>query len=142
MFFISILFSLYIYKPQPTSPISPPSLPLPPPRRYDASNTDYDAFCDGTLIVVNLHSYLPKLGKFGQKKKKKGGRGSSAASAASTASAVPRTLAHEMVVTVTHELAHLLERGGGHGPEWRDTHMSLLQEIYADLVDQAASSSQ
>ena len=37
----------------------------------------------------------------------------SAASAASTASAVPRTLAHEMVVTVTHELAHLLERGGG-----------------------------
>ena len=48
----------------------------------------------------------------------------------------PRGLLHDLVVTVTHELAHLLVSGGGHGPNWRDAHMGLLQQVYADAMQQ------
>ena len=36
---------------------------------------------------------------------------------------------HELVLTVCHEVAHLLERGGGHGAEWRATQDRLVQAV-------------
>lgn len=88
---------------------------------------DIQAFCDGTWIVVNFATYMPKLpiappSTF-----------SSSSSSSSSAFNYPRTLLHDLVVTLTHELAHMLEASGGHGPAWRDTHMALLMELYADL---------
>jgi hypothetical protein len=55
-----------------------------------------------------------------------------------TSEASQRTLLHKLVTTVTHELAHMLERSGGHGPAWRDMHMTLLQEVYADAINSRA----
>ena len=48
--------------------------------------------------------------------------------------ATPRALKHELVMTLTHEVAHLLEKGGDHGPEWRGTHEALLQAVYEDVL--------
>ena len=81
------------------------------------SNVSYCGFCDGNVIIINIAAYMQKTSK-----------------------ATQRTLLHELVSTVTHELAHLLERSGGHGPAWRDTHMTLLQEVYADAINSQASS--
>lgn len=80
---------------------------------YDAVNDTYDAFCDGRQVVINLYSYMSKL-----------------PSGASNAP-WPRTLIHDFVVTVTHELAHFLEPSAGHGPVWRDTHMKMVMEVMA-----------
>ncbi len=93
---------------------------------FDQSNLTYEGFCDGNIIIVNLSTYMSKLRTDPPLSFFEGGNEGSFK--------FPRGLLHEMVVTVTHELAHLLESGGGHGPSWRDTHMSLLQEIYCDLV--------
>uniref|UniRef100_A0A6U6CTT5 Uncharacterized protein n=1 Tax=Odontella aurita TaxID=265563 RepID=A0A6U6CTT5_9STRA len=79
---------------------------------YDSSNDTYEAFCDGTQIVVNLFAYLPKLPR-----------------APSPGTAVPQKLIHDLAITVTHELAHFLEPREGHGPVWRDTHMRMVTEV-------------
>ena len=63
---------------------------------YDGANTSYDAFCDGSIIVVNLYTYLAS---------RKGREGT------------PEALAHDLVCTVTHELAHLLARRLKHCPQ-------------------------
>ena len=42
---------------------------------------------------------------------------------------LPRDAAHELTLTVCHELAHLLERGGDHGQKWRATQDSLAQAV-------------
>lgn len=44
-----------------------------------------------------------------------------------------RSLVHDLVVVVTHELAHFLEPGAGHGPLWRDTHMRMVIEVMGRL---------
>jgi len=79
---------------------------------FDADNDDYEAFCNGTHIVVNLHAFKPKL---------------------LAAAKNPRALIHDFVVVVTHELAHFLEPTAGHGPVWRDTHMKMLVEVMQHL---------
>jgi hypothetical protein len=79
---------------------------------FDAANDDYEAFCDGTHIVVNLHTFRAKL---------------------RTTANDARTLIHDLVVVVTHELAHFLEPRAGHGPVWRDTHMRMLIEVMKRL---------
>eukprot|EP00591_Stephanopyxis_turris_P010408 CAMPEP_0195525508 /NCGR_PEP_ID=MMETSP0794_2-20130614/25991_1 /TAXON_ID=515487 /ORGANISM="Stephanopyxis turris, Strain CCMP 815" /LENGTH=990 /DNA_ID=CAMNT_0040655987 /DNA_START=150 /DNA_END=3122 /DNA_ORIENTATION=+ len=78
---------------------------------YDSSNDTYEAFCDGTQIIVNLHAYMPKL------------------RCASPSGSHPQTLVHDFVIMITHELAHFLEPRAGHGPVWRDTHMKMIIEI-------------
>lgn len=83
---------------------------------YDAANNDYEAFCDGTRIVVNLHTYMPRMGR-----------------AESTT-----TLVHDLVVTVTHELAHFLEPAAGHGVLWRNAHMAMITQIMAKLTCSSA----
>lgn len=72
---------------------------------YDGQNDGYEAFCDGSRIVVNLFAYLPKV------------QGLQSPS---------RSLVHDLVITVTHELAHMLKPDAGHGPVWRDTHMKMI----------------
>lgn len=79
---------------------------------FDAANDTYEAFCDGRQIVVNLHAYLPKLGN-------------------AAATHRPRTLVHDFILMLTHELAHFLDPRGGHGPSWRDTHMNMVMEVMA-----------
>ena len=75
---------------------------------------DYYAFADpaAQLIVVNLKAFLPKLPSSNNKQR-------------------DSALLYEFVETVTHEVAHLLEVGGGHGVAWRARHMQLLRKVYA-----------
>ena len=75
---------------------------------------DYYAFADpaAQLIVVNLKAFLPKLPSSNNKQR-------------------DSALLYEFVETVTHEVAHLLEVGGGHGAAWRARHMQLLRKVYA-----------
>ncbi len=77
---------------------------------YDAKNDTYEAFCNGHCIIVNLFAYTPKL------------------ISQSSSLSSHRTLIHDFVITVTHELAHFLEPRAGHGPVWRDTHMKVSDE--------------
>merc|ERR1712038_1049184 len=72
---------------------------------YDGKNDTYEAFCVGSTIVVNLFAYLPKV------------QGLESPS---------RSLIHDLVITITHELAHMLKPDAGHGPVWRDTHMKMV----------------
>lgn len=74
---------------------------------YDSNNNTYEAFCNGNQIIVNLYSFIPKLGT--------------------------RTLVHDFIIVVTHELAHFLEPTAGHGPIWRDTHMKMVTEVMRRL---------
>ena len=74
---------------------------------YDASadGMRYLGFCTQQTIVLNL---CPLLGR------------------------VRRSdTTHELVLTLCHELAHLLERSGGHGSEWRATQDRLVQAVLA-----------
>merc|ERR1712043_139192 len=75
---------------------------------YDGQNNDYEGFCNGNQIIINLYSYIPKLS---------GGR----------------ALIHDFVITITHELAHFLEPNAGHGPLWRDAHMKMVMEVMRNL---------
>jgi hypothetical protein len=75
----------------------------------DSANNDYEAFCDGRQIVVNLFSYSHR-------------------STTTTIAGRP-TLLNDFILMLTHELAHFLEPNAGHGPIWRDTHMKLVSEI-------------
>lgn len=70
---------------------------------FDANNYTYYAFCNGSQIVMNLFSYIPKLSS--------------------------TTLVHDLIITVTHEIAHFLEPRAGHGPDWRDSHMKMVIEV-------------
>lgn len=78
---------------------------------YDGGNDEYDGFCTDRVVVINLYPLTkrPEL------------------------IASPTKLTHELVMTVTHELAHLLEKGGAHGASWRATHASLLQAVYCHV---------
>lgn len=84
---------------------------------YDGANLGYDGACMPNAIVVNLAPTLRKLPAGGPP---------------------PADLLHELVMTVTHECAHMLERDGGHGAAWRDTHANLLQAVYASACAEAA----
>ncbi len=75
---------------------------------YDAKNDDYEGFCDGQNIILNFYSYLSKLPP-------------------------SRTLIHDFIITITHELAHFLEPEAGHGPVWRDTHMKMVMRVMTYL---------
>lgn len=66
-----------------------------------ASGHGYLGFCTERTIVINVAPMLHRAGA--------------------------ADLTHELVLTVCHELAHLLERGGGHGPSWRATQDRLVQ---------------
>jgi len=79
---------------------------------FDAENVEYEGFCDGTNVVINLNAFRPKL---------------------RTTSNRPRSIVHDFVVIVTHELAHFLEPTAGHGPLWRDTHMKMMIEVMQHL---------
>ena len=72
---------------------------------YDGSadGMRYLGFCTQQTIVLNL---APLLGR-----------------------ARHADTTHELVLTVCHEVAHLLERGGGHGAEWRATQDRLVQAV-------------
>ena len=102
---------------------------------FDAGNLTYEGFCDGSIIVVNFAAYMGKLPADPPQSffEEEGGNDGGGVGNGGSSFKYPRGLLHEIVVTVTHELAHLLDSGGGHGQSWRDTHMSLLQEIYCDL---------
>jgi len=78
---------------------------------YDAANDGYLGFCTENTIIINLYPLLRRAPQ-----------------------ATPRALKHELVMTLTHEVAHLLEKGGDHGPEWRGTHEALLQAVYEDVL--------
>ncbi len=78
---------------------------------YDGFNDTYEAFCDGSIIIVNIFSYLPKY----------------------ESNASERDLLHDLVITITHEIAHFLEPRAGHGPKWRDTHMKMLVKVMVEL---------
>uniref|UniRef100_A0A6S8YFX9 Uncharacterized protein n=1 Tax=Chaetoceros debilis TaxID=122233 RepID=A0A6S8YFX9_9STRA len=79
---------------------------------YDGNNDEYEAFCDGSQIVVNLFAYLPKVDEN---------------------EPVSHTLVMDLVTTITHEVAHLLEPNAGHGPIWRDAHMKLIIQVMQNL---------
>ena len=84
---------------------------------YDSANEHLYGFCSHRRgqIVVNLFAYMKKFPGDGDTLIRN------------------RTLFHEIVVTVTHELAHLLEgEGEGHGRDWRQTHASMLVEIMTE----------
>jgi len=81
---------------------------------FDASNDGYLGFCTNTAIVVNLH---PLMGRRPE------GDG--------------KALTHELLMTVAHEVAHLCERGGDHGPGWRSTYDEILKAVYCDAVSGA-----
>jgi len=79
---------------------------------FDADNVEYEGFCNGTHIIINLNAFRPKLRYTSNR---------------------PRSLVHDFVVIVTHELAHFLEPTAGHGPLWRDTHMKMVIEVMQHL---------
>jgi len=79
---------------------------------YDGKNNSYEAFCDGSRIVVNLFACLPK---------------------AQGLESPSRSLVHDFVITITHELAHMLKPDAGHGPIWRDTHMKMVISVMNHL---------
>lgn len=80
---------------------------------FDAANTSYLGFCSSDRIIINLCPLLERH------EAKRGG------------TALPADLAHELLLTVVHEVAHMLQRGGGHGPEWRATQDRLTQAVMA-----------
>ena len=41
---------------------------------------------------------------------------------------------HQLIIIITHELAHVLEITSGHGILWRERHSSLLEEVYSKSV--------
>ena len=95
------------------------------------SNTSYEAFCNGNNIIVNFAAFLPKLK---ESHLQQSSTQSNSSSSVEGTYYSPRLL-HDFVITVTHELAHLLEGSGGHGQAWRDTHMELLQQVYSSALE-------
>jgi hypothetical protein len=79
---------------------------------YDGANDGYAGFCFGQLIVVNLFPMVKGL---------------------PAGKPLPADAVHELTLTLCHELAHLLERGEGHGmahgAQWRATQDSLVQAV-------------
>merc|ERR1712039_753874 len=49
---------------------------------------------------------------------------------------------YALLTTLTHELAHALERKAHHGREWRNTHAMLLSAVCAHPVAAAAEKEQ
>ena len=92
------------------------------------TNVSYEAFCNGTQVIVNFAAFISKLN---DSHLLPSSNPSSSSSSSGTARYYSPPLLHDLVITVTHELAHFLTSSGGHGQEWRDTHMSLLQKIYS-----------
>ena len=78
---------------------------------YDASPSGltYLGFCSNDKVIINLLPVLRRL---------PAGR-----------AALPSDATHELILTICHELAHLLERGGDHGPSWRETQDRLVQAV-------------
>mmetsp|Transcript_31284 Transcript_31284/g.40237 ORF Transcript_31284/g.40237 Transcript_31284/m.40237 type:complete len:542 (+) Transcript_31284:1735-3360(+) len=93
----------------------------------DCPNTTYEAFCDGEILFINLASYLPKFP-------------ASCLEASGGNFNTPSILPHDLLSTVAHELAHLMDGTGGHGQQWRDIHMSLLNEVYAKVMTNSSLS--
>jgi len=104
---------------------------------YDGGNEEYEAFCDGRRIVMNLFAFVgrvgPVVGDRGGRTVAAAGGGGGGGSASAPEALYPRSLVHDLVVVVTHELAHFLEPGAGHGPVWRDTHMRMVIEVMGRL---------
>ena len=78
---------------------------------YDSAHNSYEGFYDHQRkeIVVNFCSFMHRL---------------------PTTSADARALLfHDLILMLTHELAHYLEPRAGHGPVWHDTHMKLVSMI-------------
>lgn len=46
---------------------------------------------------------------------------------------LPSDTVHELTLTLCHELAHLLERSGGHGSKWRQAQDALVQAVLVKL---------
>ncbi|KOO27986.1 hypothetical protein Ctob_001464 [Chrysochromulina tobinii] len=79
---------------------------------YDVANTGYLGFCTQRQIIINLCPLLQRaLGaQLGARP-----RASGASAAGARLPGLPVDLAHEMLLTLLHELAHMLERGGDDG---------------------------
>jgi hypothetical protein len=80
---------------------------------YDGRNDSYEAYYDGTRIVINFFAFLSKL----------------------NSSKAARSLIFDIVIVVTHELAHALLPNGGHGPGWRACHMNMINQVMIFLED-------
>ena len=80
---------------------------------YDDSHHGYLGFCMEKVVVINLAPLMARAAR----------------------RPLPRKIVDELMYTVTHELAHLLEKDGGHGPAWRDTHERLVLAVYGKAVD-------
>ena len=95
---------------------------------YDAANTGYLGFCTERQIIINLCPLLQRaLGAHLGARPRAG----VAAAAGARLPSLPVDLVHEVLLTLLHELAHMLERGGGHGPGWRATQDRLTQAVMA-----------
>ena len=92
-------------------------------------NITYEAFCGPQHIVINIAAFVSKLpSNFSFPTT------TNNTNAHSVMIKTKKLLLHDFVVTVTHELAHMLEPEDVHGELWRNAHMALLQQIYADLL--------
>jgi len=75
---------------------------------WDGANQSYAGYCANGMIVINLAPMVNPLAQ---------------------GHSLPKDAAHELTLTVCHELAHLLERGSGHGAKWRATQDALVQAV-------------
>ncbi len=80
---------------------------------YDGGNDSYEGFYDGEegKVFINIYAFFSKLEK----------------------KAYPRTLIHDFVTVVTHELAHAMITDDEHGPRWRACHMNMIMQVMATL---------
>ena len=116
---------------------------------YDAKNDEYLGFCTSDAIVVNLHPLLKKhaAALSGAAGSGSGGSGDAGGSGGSgdagdsgdsgDGGGAPVEVVRELVLTVVHEVAHLLEKGGGHGADWRATYDELIMAVCADQLGSA-----
>ena len=86
-----------------------------------------------SIIVINLASFLPKLPTAPPAAVTAAASTSSSSSSSVCAPPLgwyPKGLLYDLVLTVAHELAHLLEGSGNHGPGWRQAYDSIVLEAY------------
>merc|ERR1712129_612372 len=76
-------------------------------------------------IVINLHAFLPHMRML-------------ASDDVHDMISSNALLFHALLVTLTLELAHVLERGAHHGAAWRSTHAELLSAVCANPIAVAA----
>jgi hypothetical protein len=82
---------------------------------FDGANETYYGFCTRRGIVINLCPLLRQQERSG--------------------SAPPQlSVMYEILLTILHELAHLLDHGGGHGVGWRSTQKQLHHAVISSMA--------